>query len=184
MAEFPSRRGSATSFPNEKIFGNLSKNPVNLSIFTEIYGNSISAGEATGAFMIPEPAEAARTATAGKCPGGKRRRTPRRGAAAKRANPPGYTRTPRFPTPQMRANAPSAPRPGAGRFPRAAPLPPPGNRRPTGGLSSIPRLREKPATAIAGRCAFAPTDEEGFAGAHFSAARISPFDTRLRRYSG
>ena len=67
MAQFPSRRGSATSFPNEKIFGNLSKNPVNLSIFTEIFGNSISAGEATGAFIIPEPPEAARTATAGKC---------------------------------------------------------------------------------------------------------------------
>jgi len=33
------RRGSAASFPNEKIAGNLSKYPVNLSNFIEIYGN-------------------------------------------------------------------------------------------------------------------------------------------------
>ena len=30
----------------------------------------------------------------------------------------------------------------------------PGEGKPTGGLSSIPHLREKPATANAGRCAF------------------------------
>lgn len=50
------------------------------------------------------------------------------------------------------------PRPAgaAARSPRATPLPPPENRRPTGGLSSIPHRREMPVTANAGKCAPVP----------------------------
>ena len=55
----------APHFPS-KIYRNLPNNPGNLSNFSEIFGNSVSAGEATGAFMIPEPPEAARTANADK----------------------------------------------------------------------------------------------------------------------
>ena len=121
----------------------------------EFFGNSISGGRSGRLRHHTGIPEAARAANAGKCgagPGGRRSRTPRRGAAAKQANPPGYSRTPRFPLPQLRGNAPPAPRPGAGRLSRFAPPPPPGKRRPTGGLSSIPHLRERPATGIAGRC--------------------------------
>ncbi len=54
-------------FPRNLIFRNLRKNPVNLSIFIEFYGNSIFLNEATGSAIIPESPESARTATAGKC---------------------------------------------------------------------------------------------------------------------
>ena len=36
------------------MFGNLSKNPVNLSNFIDIFGNSIFSSEATGSAIIPE----------------------------------------------------------------------------------------------------------------------------------
>ena len=50
-------------FPS-KIYGNLSKNPVNLSIFIEFFGNSVSAGEAVGSAIIPE---SPRVRADGKC---------------------------------------------------------------------------------------------------------------------
>ena len=63
----PLRPDSAASYPVKKFVGNLSKNPVNLSIFIEFFGNSLSSSEATGSAIIPESPESARAGNAGKC---------------------------------------------------------------------------------------------------------------------
>ena len=45
----------------------LSKNPVNLSVFIEFYRNSVFSNKPIGSTIIPESPESARTANAGKC---------------------------------------------------------------------------------------------------------------------
>ena len=58
-----------------KIYGNLRKNPVNLSIFIEFFGNSIFSNKPIGFTIIRESPESARTAIAGNCEGGLRWKT-------------------------------------------------------------------------------------------------------------
>ena len=64
-AHTPASARICAHFPS-KISRNLRKNPVNLSIFIEFFGNSISASEAIGSAIIPQSPESARTANAGK----------------------------------------------------------------------------------------------------------------------
>ncbi len=65
----PLRPDSAASFPEKKIVSYLSKNPVNLSVFIEFFGNSLSSSEATGFAMIPVFSSSPVPANAGKCGG-------------------------------------------------------------------------------------------------------------------
>ena len=86
----PPRPDSAASYPPQTISGYLSKNPVNLSIFTEFFGNSISGGRSDRLRHHTAVPEAARAANAGKCgagPGGRRSRPPRSGRR-KASQPP------------------------------------------------------------------------------------------------
>ena len=62
----PGFRGVISKENNSRKYPvNLSKNPVNLSNFIEIYGNSIFSNEAPGFAIIPKSPESARTASAG-----------------------------------------------------------------------------------------------------------------------
>ena len=93
----PLRRDPSASNPRKKLSFNLSNNPVNLSNFIEIYGNSISPGEATGFAIIRARAPGSATAIAGKCglvSNGMQRISPGRREGAMSAQP------------QMRGNAP------------------------------------------------------------------------------
>ena len=90
MAVFPRPRIPRRHIPPLTICGYLSKNPVNLSIFTEFFGNSISGGRSDRLRHHTAVPEAARAANAGKCgagPGGRRSRPPRSGRR-KASQPP------------------------------------------------------------------------------------------------